>query len=281
MNRTPPTDDVLTPESRTASPAPAWPHPVNGGATARAGAGPQPYQFSWARHQDEVREAQRLRHAVFAGEMGAEIDDRALPGHDVDAFDAHCEHLLVRHLPADGSPAAVVGTYRLLTPQAAQRAGGFYSAQEFDLSALATRLPRLVELGRSCVHPAHRDGGVILLLWSALARFMHDNGLDTMIGCASVSLRDGGRQAAGLWRQLSATHLADPVWRVTPHLPLPVDALAPDHAVEAPPLIKGYLRCGARLLGAPAWDPQFNTADLPIMMDMADLPARYRRHFLG
>jgi len=119
-----------------------------------------------------------------------------------------------------------------------------------------------------------------MALWGALAEFMLRNELDTMIGCASVSMCDGGHFAASLWHQLQKTHLAAIEWQVRPRLPLPVDELRTDLAVEAPPLIKGYLRCGARILGRPAWDPDFNTADLPMMMRIADLPARYRKHFL-
>ena len=139
----------------------------------------------------------------------------------------------------------------------------------------------MVELGRSCVHPDHRSGGAIMALWGALAEFMVRNDLDTMIGCASVSMRDGGHYAASLWKQLQTSHMAPIEWQVRPRLPLPVDELRQDLQVEPPPLIKGYLRCGARILGRPAWDPDFNTADLPMIMRIADLPARYRRHFLG
>jgi putative hemolysin len=137
----------------------------------------------------------------------------------------------------------------------------------------------MVELGRSCVHPDWRSGGVILGLWGALAEFMHRNALDTMIGCASVSMRDGGHVAASLWEQLRRTHLAPIRWQVTPRLALPVDELRGDLRVEAPALIKGYLRCGAKVLGPPAWDPDFNTADLPMLLRIEDLPARYRQHF--
>jgi putative hemolysin len=105
------------------------------------------------------------------------------------------------------------------------------------------------------------------------------NRLDTMIGCASVSMRDGGHYAASLWKKLEQTHLASAEWQVRPRLPLPVNELRHDLDVEPPPLIRGYLRCGARVLGAPAWDPDFNTADLPMIMRIADLPARYRRQF--
>jgi putative hemolysin len=94
-------------------------------------------------------------------------------------------------------------------------------------------------------------------------------------------MRDGGHVAASLWNQLRKTHLAPIEWQVRPRLPLPVDELQGDLEVEAPALIKGYLRCGAKVLGPPAWDPDFNTADLPMLMRISDLPARYRKHFLG
>jgi putative hemolysin len=237
----------------------------------------------WVRHQDDLRAAQGLRHQVFAQEMGATLRPPVgtAPGLDVDLFDDFCEHLVVRTRPTDGSAPKVIGTYRVLTPGGARRAGGYYSDTEFDLTRLRSLRQRMAELGRSCVHPEHRSGAVILSLWAALADFMARNGLDTMVGCASVSMRDGGHGAASLWRQLTHHHLVEDQYRVRPRLALPVEDLQQDLAVEPPPLIKGYLRCGAKLLGAPAWDPDFNTADLPLLMRLADLPARYRQHFLG
>jgi putative hemolysin len=239
-----------------------------------------PVVVGWARHLDEVREAQRLRFDIFATEMGARLQ-APIAGHDIDLFDDFCEHLLVRV----GPEGPVVGTYRVLTPAQARRVGGFYSETEFDLTRLRHLRGRMVELGRSCVHPDHRQGGVILALWGALAEFMARNGLDTMIGCASIPmLHEGavsGDVAASIWRQLRQTHLAPFEWQVRPRLPLPVERLDDSLSVEPPALIKGYLRLGARVLGAPAWDPDFNTADLPMLMRLQDLPSRYRRHFLG
>ena len=237
----------------------------------------------WASTEEDVRQAQRLRHQVFALEMGARLTPPpgTPDGLDADRFDPFCEHLLVRCLDEEGMPGEVVGTYRVLTPEAARRAGGLYSDTEFDLSRLDGLRPSMVELGRSCVHPEHRHGGAIMALWAGLTEFMLRNQLDTMIGCASISMRDGGHYAASLWKQLQTSHLASSEWQVQPRLPLPVAELRQDLVVEPPPLIRGYLRCGARILGGPAWDPDFNTADLPMLMRVADLPARYRRQFLG
>jgi len=241
------------------------------------------FEVVWARDDDDVRQAQQLRYQVFADEMGARltVPQGAPAGHDIDMFDPFCEHLLVRAAAPEGETGPVIGTYRVLTPAAAKRVGGLYSETEFDLTRLRPLRSRMVELGRSCVHPQWRSGGAILALWGALAEFMVRNDLDTMIGCASISMRDGGHVAASLWEQLRKTHLAPIEWQVRPRLPLPVEELQADLDVEAPALIKGYLRCGAKVLGPPAWDPDFNTADLPMMMRIADLPSRYRRHFLG
>lgn len=211
--------------------------------------------------------------------MGARLP-LVIDGHDIDLFDDFCEHLLVK----DEGAGEVIGTYRLLTPTQARRLGTTYADTEFDLTRLRGIRSRMVELGRSCVHPDHRQGGVILALWGALAEFMHHNSLDIMIGCASVPMRVHGvsspQAAVRIWHQLRQTHLAGIEWQVRPRLPLPVDMAFDAGHIEPPALIKGYLRLGAKVLGAPAWDPDFNTADLPMMMRLQDLPQRYRRHFL-
>jgi putative hemolysin len=229
-------------------------------------------RVTWARHQDEVRRAQQLRYQVFAEEMGAQLSG-PLPGHDGDLFDDFCEHLIV----TDTRCGEVVGTYQ------AARVGSFYADLEFDLTRLRHWRSRMVELGRSCVHRDYRHGGVILALWSALAQFMARNRLDMMIGCASIPMQHqglvGGHAAASIWRQLKQTHLAPVDCHVLPRLALPLEQLDDSLDVQPPALIRGYLRLGAKVLGPPAWDPDFNTADLPMMMRVQDLSERYRRHF--
>lgn len=239
------------------------------------------FETRWATCLEEVRMAQRLRYRVFAQEMGVHLPaPRGTPqGHDVDRFDDFCEHVLVLAWQAEGAGPQVVGTYRVLTPEAAVRAGGCYSETEFDMGRLAPLRPRMVELGRSCVDPQWRSGGVILALWSALGEFMLARGLDIAFGCASIDLKDGGHRAATIWQRLAAQHLAPDTMRTAPLHPLPLEGLRKNEDAPMPPLIKGYLRCGAELLGPPAWDPQFNTADLPMLMELHSLPARHRRRF--
>jgi len=237
----------------------------------------------WASSVEDVRAAQRLRHRVFVEEMGARlaVPPGTPPGHDADRFDDFCDHLLVRVTsPFDRTPR-VVGTYRVLTPEGARRAGGWYSETEFDLAPLAAMRPRMAELGRSCIDPAWRKGGTILTLWAALGEFMVGRGLDVAFGCASVGLGDGGHAAADLWHQLARTNLAPPEQRVRPWRALPLEGLGCGATVETPPLIRGYLRCGAVCLGPPAIDADFGTADVPMLMTLAGLPRRHKRHFLG
>ena len=230
-------------------------------------------EVSLAHTPQEILEAQKLRYRIFAGEMGANLPTRQ-PGVDHDIYDPYCEHLIVR----DQNTAEIVGTYRILSPANARQVG-YYSENEFDLTRLQHLRPRLVEIGRSCVHPDYRSGATISLLWAGLAHYMQENQYDYLMGCASISMADGGHLAASLYNRL-ADHQGPPEYRVFPRCPLPLAALRNDVPGDTPPLIKGYLRAGAWICGAPAWDPDFNTADLPILLPMNRVSNRYAKHYL-
>jgi len=230
---------------------------------------------SLARNEREILDAQKLRYRVFAGELGAKLPTRT-PGVDHDIYDPYCEHLVVR----DENSGEVVGTYRIMSPEKSREIGGYYSENEFDLTRLQHLRPRLVEIGRSCVHPEYRTGATITLLWAGLAKYMLENSYDYLIGCASISMADGGHAAASLYNRLEAS-MSPLEYRVFPRCPLPLAALRNDLPAELPPLIKVYLRAGAYVCGDPAWDPDFNTADLPILMPMSRLDGRYAKHFMG
>lgn len=234
------------------------------------------FQISWASNPNEIKEAQRLRFKVFAEEMGA-----SLPAHpedlDIDEFDTYCDHLLIR----DQETLKVVGTYRVLPPHKAAEIGRLYSDSEFDLSRLNHLRPKMVELGRSCVHADYRSGAVIMALWSGLAQYMQKHDYEIMLGCASIPMADGGHFAASLYNSLSNDQMAPVENHAFPRLPLPLERLNGGLQVEPPPLIKGYLKLGAKICSAPAWDPDFNTADVLTMLRLSEINPRYAKHFLG
>lgn len=245
--------------------------------TAAGSAQPRPVEprflLSMARTAADIEDAQRLRFKVFCEEMGAAVGTRET-GLDSDEFDAWCDHLIVR----DADTLRVVGTYRILPPDRARALGRLYADGEFDLSRLAHLRGQAIELGRSCVHREHRNGGVIMLLWTGLARYMKTRGYRHLIGCASASLADGGHQAARLRDELHP-HFTPPDLRVFPHVAFPHARLTRSATFTMPPLIKGYLRLGARVCGEPAWDPDFNTADFLMWLSLDQLHWRYARHF--
>jgi putative hemolysin len=226
------------------------------------------YSVQVATEGSQVRAAQRLRHRVFAGELGATLHS-TVPGSDVDEFDDYCDHLII----TEDRTGEVVGTYRMLPPGRTDR---LYADGEFHLGPLAPLRDGLVETGRSCVHPDHRTGAVINLMWAGIARYMHLHNNRWLAGCASVPVAD----ATPVWHQVRAKHLAPPALRVTPRRPWPIGP-EPERRVAMPPLLKGYLRLGAWVCGAPAHDPDFRVADLFVLLSLDRVDPRYLRHFLG
>jgi putative hemolysin len=232
---------------------------------------------SLATTPDDLRAAQRLRWQVFVEEMGARVDCEE-SGIEADRFDPHCQHLIVRDLDS----GRVVGCYRILPDYAALRAGGWYSQTEFELARILALPGRIMEVGRTCVHPDYRSGATIAMLWSGLARYLVMNKFDYLMGCASIPLRHGTHEALAIYKRLSEKYLSPPEWRVYPRTPLPrVDLVGAEETPVIPPLVKAYLRVGAKICGEPSWDPAFNVADLFIMLRADSIDGRYARHFLG
>ncbi len=219
---------------------------------------------SFARNEEEVLEAQRLRHKIFAEEMGA-----FLPYDDVDRdiFDRFCNHLLVR----ENDDNKVVGTCRIMSPYQAQKAGGYYSQTEFDLSRLLHLRESLVEVGRACIHPEFRNDTTFAHMWSGIRQHMQQNRHEYLIACIGISLADGGHNAASLYRKLFQDHGVPIEYRAFPRNPLPLKSLNQNLDPVVPHLLKGYLQLGAYICGEPAWDATCNTADLLVMLPLARL----------
>lgn len=230
----------------------------------------------FASNPSMVEEAQALRWRVFGEEFGARLVS-PVAGLDIDRYDAHCEHLLVR----DQQSGEVVGTYRILSGARSVDAGGFYSESEFDLGRLLHLRPHIMEVGRACVHPDYRSGATITLLWAGLADFMLRHRAQYLLGCASIPMHDGGQHAAAVFRRLERDRMAPSEWRAFPRCRLPLERLVGTDSADIPALIRAYLRIGAVVCGEPAWDPDFNTADLLLMLPTSKIDHRYARHFLG
>jgi putative hemolysin len=218
----------------------------------------------------EIAQAQRLRYAVFGEELGARVPGSA-DGIDCDRFDAFCDHLIVR----ERRGGSIVGTYRMLTPDGRRQAGGWYCAAEFDVGSLEAFSDETIEVGRACVRADFRSGRAISLLWAGLLRYVLERGGRYVIGCASIGTDDGGHIAASVCRRLLQDHLAPSAWRVVPRRAFVLEGWREVADAPMPPLLKGYLRLGAQACGEPAWDGDFDTADVLMMLPLAAINPRY------
>ena len=232
----------------------------------------EPLSVSLARDATELREAQCLRYQVFCDELGARLHTREA-GVDADMYDRWCDHLIVR----EHGGGRVIGTYRILAPHNARKLGGYYSDEEFDLTRLEHLRANMVELGRCCVHRDYRRGAAISLLWAGIVQYMRQRGHAHLIGCASIGMSDGGAQATDVYHQLQEISPCPGEYRVFPRLDLPLHQAPSAGAGKIPPLINAYVRLGAWVCGAPAWDPDFNTADLLMLLPMSRFNPRYLR----
>lgn len=239
------------------------------------------------RDRDAIRAAQALRYTVFYDEMGARPDPVARRLRlDMDRYDDFCDHLIVmdRALPdAD----QLVGAYRLLRGSVAKENGGFYSADEYDISPLMNQpVESLLELGRSCVASTHRSKATIQLLWRGIAAYLAEHQLTTLFGCASFHGRDPKAHAEPL-SYLRHFHGAEPdrTVRALEERYVKMEMVEKDE-IDArrvwkamPPLIKAYLRLGGVIGDGAVIDDQFGTVDVFVTVEMNKVGERYYAHF--
>lgn len=232
---------------------------------------------------DEVEQAFRLRYQVFVlEEKNPRL--RRENGLEQDEFDIDCDHLIV----SDETNGRVVGTYRLLPGERALAGRGFYSQTEFNLTAIADRLPRTLELGRSCIAADYRGGQAIQRLWEGIAAYISERNYDYLIGCASVHLDD--RNAINeIYTLLRRKGVLTHRFGVTPLDSHRIQGLEmlPELDDEKtlfqrlPPLMKGYQWLGAEIAGDPAYDAVFDSVDFFILLDKSRVTRRYKRRFLN
>lgn len=250
-----------------------------------------------ARSVADIKKAQRLRFEVFYREMSAIPDARTLSKRrDEDDYDAICDHLLVIDKTVERGKkrpwpkrAKVVGTYRVLLQDVAEKNQGFYTQGEYDIAPLIARkrtTRHFMELGRSCVLKPYRNRRTVELLWQGLWTYVREHGVDVMLGCASFPGTDPQEHALAL-SFLHHYARAPEDWRVAAHPDLyvemnmmPKDRIDVKEALkEMPPLIKGYLRLGAYVGDGAVIDRQFGTTDVLMIMPVEAIDARYFSHF--
>lgn len=251
-----------------------------------------------AQTRHEIKLAQRLRYQVFYEEMAAVPSRLAqFRRRDEDAYDALCDHLLVidlnetRRASRLGRPESpkVVGTYRVLRQDIAERSLGFYTASEYDIAPLIkakSHSHRFMELGRSCVLAPYRNKRSVELLWHGLWTYVREHRIDVMLGCASFEGTDPTQHAEAL-SFLHHHALAPPEWRckahAARHVPMDLmtkDAVSMKSALRAmPPLIKAYLRLGASVGDGAVIDHQFGTTDVLIVLPVEKIDPRYFVHY--
>ena len=240
-----------------------------------------------ATRSDELDAAQALRYRVFYDEMGADADaSLRATRRDHDVFDAVADHLLVIDHAIGPGAEGIVGTYRLIRKEAAEKVGRFYSASEYDLSTLMSSKMSLLELGRSCIAAAYRNRAAMQLMWRGIAAYVYTHQIDLMFGCASLSGTDPDQIAIEL-SYLYNNHLAPPALRPRAVAGRYVDMRRCETAgrdpkrllAQLPPLIKGYLRLGAFVGDGAVVDRQFNTTDVAIVVKTDLITDNYYRHY--
>ena len=240
-----------------------------------------------AKNQSEITEAQKLRYTVFYDEYGAKPDDAMREQkRDFDDFDNITDHLVVLVRDDKTGEEKIVGTYRLLRQEIADKHGRFYSSDEYDLKNLVQSDNKLLELGRSCVFEEYRTKPILNLLWQGIASYITEHNIDILFGCASFH----GTDVSSIDQQLSYLHH----YHSAPNdiSPVAVNDIYVDMNIvdkddinerrtfaSLPPLIKGYLRLGASIGHGAVIDEQFNTIDVCIVVQTNLMTERYRKYY--
>ncbi len=235
----------------------------------------------------ELDAAQALRYRVFYEEMGA-VPDAAtrMSRRDIDVYDPIADHLLVIDHAIGAGPEGVVGTYRLVQREAAERVGRFYTASEYDIGPLMSFPGRVLELGRSCVDRHYRGRAAMQLLWRGIAAYVFHHRIDLMFGCASLPGTEPDRIAPEL-TYLYMNHLAPPALRprALAHRHIEMRRCEPETLdsrrvmSSLPPLVKGYLRLGGFIGDGAVIDAQFNTTDVVVVVKTDLVTDKYYRHY--
>ena len=246
------------------------------------------FLVKFAENQSEIEAAMRLRYNVFMEEQGHLSGQKSAGAMDMDEFDKYCLHLII----VERSRNEVIGTYRIHPGEVALQGLGFYSEQEFKLPGLEKIAADTVEIGRSCVKPEFRNGAVVALLWAGLIAVHERSHCKYLLGCVSLSTVDPviGRAVSGYLAARGDVFINELEVSAQRDFALPeVDEnlvqayLTGDRKNELrqwiPPLLKGYLRAGARFSSEPVLDKEFGAIDFLVLFNFDEMDRKYARHY--
>lgn len=250
------------------------------------------YEVRLTRNKDERRQVRQLRYEVFIEEEGASAtEEQKNLREEYDSFDRYAEYLAVFH---NGN---IVGTYRIIDRNAAEKMGGFYTETEFNISKIKKVDGNIAEMSRACVKKEYRDNALVMrMLWAGLGEYVVRRKIAILFGVASW-VGSKPVESAQAISYLYYNHLTPLKLRATvlsenfaegvnPKLSR-MNILPPEFVDDADarrqmtPLIKGYLRLGATFGKGVFIDKPFNSYDVFVMVQTKNIDAAYQKHFLG
>lgn len=250
------------------------------------------YEVRLTRNKDERRQVRQLRYDVFVEEEGASAtEEQRNLREEYDSFDRYAEYLAVFH------NGKIVGTYRIIDRNAAEKMDGFYTESEFNISKIKKVDGNIAEMSRACVNREYRDNALVMrLLWAGLGEYIVRRKIAILFGVASWVGTKPVESAQAIsylyYNHLSPLGLRATVLSenfapdVNPKLSrmniLPREFVdEADARRQMTPLIKGYLRLGATFGRGVFIDKSFNTYDVFVMVQTKKIDAAYQKHFLG
>lgn len=229
-------------------------------------------------HISELEMAFKLRYEVFYREL---LSKKARWGWDLDRFDFRCDHLIIIHKPS----AQVIGTYRIISPEKRE---DYYSSTEFDLGKIPDLPGKKLELGRACIHPDFRSGAVISMLWRGISAYAQVSGARYLLGCSSVKTLDP-LQIESICQAFKDQGVCRSDLGVEPwpafRREITLQSSLFPHEVDAqadaliPPLLRGYIKAGARVCPEPAVDMDFQCVDFVTVLDLENMAESFRRKY--
>lgn len=237
------------------------------------------YIIKTASNQNELEQVLTLRHQVFLEEL---LHKKRIIEVDFDKFDLLCDHLMI----INKSDESLIGTYRLNCSRFNKT---FYSATEFNIDSILQLPGDKVELGRACVHPDYRNGMTIALLWKGLSEYMTVSGSRFFFGCSSIKNMDY-RFIVNIYKALESSgnliHLSNvkPIGKYrSKSLKKLVKSKNYSEPLEdrelmdeLPPLLKSYIKAGAKVIGEPAIDKDFQCFDFLTLLDFQNADKKYK-----